>query len=142
MGSQTPPTSQPGWGPPWAGAVVLLSLLGLVCLTLPSASRRDEPRAVAAGAPVTEVHAVIGGPVHSIVLPEAWPAIPEGPNREEFQALCRLCHSPRLVLTQPRLSEKQWAAVVRKMVAVYGAPIPPEQEQDIVGYLIAVRGTE
>jgi hypothetical protein len=78
--------------------------------------------------------------VHSITLPDAEPAIPEGPNRTQFQAYCRLCHSPRLPLTQPRLSQEKWAGVVSKMVKTYGAPIPPDQEPAIVAYLTAVRG--
>jgi hypothetical protein len=44
------------------------------------------------------------------------------------------------VLTQPRLSEKKWGEVVHKMVAVYGAPITPEEERAVVAYLIAIRG--
>jgi len=70
------------------------------------------------------------------------PCVPPGPNRAQFTAYCRLCHSPRLVLTQPRLSEKKWAEVIRKMVAVYGAPIPPDQEPAVVAYLMAVRGPD
>ena len=76
----------------------------------------------------------------SLSLPDAWPAIPDGPNRVQFEALCRLCHSPRLVLTQPRFPEKKWAEVVHKMVVVYGAPIPEDQERAIVTYLTTIRG--
>jgi hypothetical protein len=68
--------------------------------------------------------------------------IPDGPNREQFIALCRLCHSTRLILTQPRFPEKKWAEVVHKMVAVYGAPLLPEEEQSVVAYLTAVLGPE
>ena len=75
-------------------------------------------------------------------LPDAEPPVPPGPNREEFAALCRLCHSPSLVLTQPRFSEKKWSEVVHKMVTVYGAPIPAEQEREIVVYLVSIRGPE
>jgi hypothetical protein len=66
--------------------------------------------------------------------------VPLAPNHEQFTALCRLCHSPLLVLTQPRLSEKKWGEVVHKMVAVYGAPIPTQQEKEIVAYLTEIRG--
>ncbi|HKM55497.1 MAG TPA: hypothetical protein VJY33_18985, partial [Isosphaeraceae bacterium] len=68
------------------------------------------------------------------------PRVPDGPNRAQFTAYCRLCHSPRLALTQPLLTEKKWGEVVHKMVVVYGAPVPPKQERDIVAYLTAVRG--
>jgi hypothetical protein len=109
----------------------LAAVLAVLGATLPSAGR-----------PVPEVDLVSSGPVHSIALPDAAPHVPDGPNRAQFQAYCRLCHSPRLVLTQPRFSQKQWDAVVKKMVKVYGAPIPPEQEADVVTYLTAVRGTQ
>jgi len=79
--------------------------------------------------------------VYSIVLPfDEKPQVPHGPNREQFAAQCRLCHSPRFVLSQPPLTEKKWTEVVHKMVAVYGAPIPADQEPVIVNYLMAVRG--
>ena len=84
-----------------------------------------------------------GNPVHTIELPyEEPPVVPDGPNKAAFTAYCRLCHSPRLVLTQPRLTDKQWTAVVKKMVTTFGAPIPPEEEAPLVAYLTAVRGPE
>ena len=82
-----------------------------------------------------------GGTLYSIELPfEEPPRVPDGPNKAQFTAYCRLCHSPRMVLTQPRFPEKKWAEVVKKMVTVYGAPIPPDQEAAVVAYLTAVRG--
>ncbi|HEY1375712.1 MAG TPA: hypothetical protein VGF55_02905 [Gemmataceae bacterium] len=81
--------------------------------------------------------------VYSINLPyEEPPRVPAGPNREEFTAQCRLCHSPRMVLTQPRFPEKTWATVVHKMVATYGAQLTPDEEKNIVAYLVTVRGPE
>jgi hypothetical protein len=82
------------------------------------------------------------GPVYSVALPYEEPVVPPGPNREQFKALCRLCHSPQLVLTQPRFPQKKWSEIVHKMVAVYGAPIPPDQEKPIVAYLTHVLGPE
>jgi hypothetical protein len=85
----------------------------------------------------------MGGTVYAIDLPyDEPPHVPPGPNREQFTAYCRLCHSPRLVLTQPRLSENRWREVVRKMATVYGAPIPPDQEPAVITYLMAVRGPD
>lgn len=81
------------------------------------------------------------GTVHAVEVPfDDPPHVPAGPNRHEFTAVCRLCHSPRLPLTQPRFPEKKWAAIVHKMVEVYGAPITPDQERSVVAYLTAVRG--
>jgi len=106
-----------------------MGVLATLGATMPAASRQ-----------AAEAGLVSRGPVCRIVLPDAAPVVPEGPNRALFQANCRLCHSPRLVLTQPRLTEKQWGAVVKKMVNSYGALIAPEQERDIVAYLMEVRG--
>jgi hypothetical protein len=117
----------------WAGGA-LVGALALLTAALPAASPAD------ASPPAESVSA--RGMVHSVTLPDAAPAIPEGPNRAQFQAYCRLCHSTRLPLTQPRLSQEKWAAVVTKMVNTYGAPIPKDQEPAIVTYLTAVRGPE
>ena len=80
------------------------------------------------------------GPVVSIELPHANLELPPGPHRDRFQVSCTVCHSPRLALTQPPFPEKQWAEVVHKMVATYGAPLGPEEEREVVGYLTAVHG--
>jgi hypothetical protein len=80
------------------------------------------------------------GPVVSIELPHANLKLPPGPHRDRFQVSCTLCHSPRLALTQPPFPEKEWAEVVHKMVATYGAPLDPEEEREVVAYLTAVHG--
>jgi hypothetical protein len=79
-------------------------------------------------------------PVVRIELPYEEMELPLGPHRERFQVACTVCHSPRLALTQPLFPEKKWAEVVHKMVAVYGAPISPQEEREITGYLAAVHG--
>jgi hypothetical protein len=117
----------------WAGGA-LVGALAILVAALPAATPADT------SPPAESVTS--RGMVHSITLPDAAPAIPEGPNRAQFQAYCRLCHSPRLPLTQPRLTQDKWAAIVTKMVKTYGAPIPPDQEPAIVAYLVAVRGPE
>lgn len=123
-----------------AGLILVLAILAVALFSPAGGFRRTSvsPRGTEAAS------GWLGsGPVYAIVLPyEEPPEVPPGPNREQFTALCRLCHSPRLVLTQPRLTDKQWGDIVRKMVAVYDAPIPPEAEPDILAYLKAVRGPE
>jgi hypothetical protein len=79
-------------------------------------------------------------PVVAIELPHADPDPPPGEHRDRFQVACTTCHSTRLAFTQPPLVEKKWAEVVHKMTAVYGAPLSAEDEQAIVGYLMAVQG--
>ena len=114
-----------------AALAVVVGILVVLAAAVPSAVRPGRPSSADRRPPDPLVH--------SIALPDAWPAIPDGPNRPQFEALCRLCHSPRLVLTQPCLTEPKWAEVVHKMVAVYGAPIAPEQEREIVAYLTAIQ---
>ncbi len=80
------------------------------------------------------------GPVVRIDLPHEEPELPPGPNREQFRNACTVCHSTRLVLTQPRLPAKKWDEVVHKMVAVYGAPLTRDEEHAIVGYLATMQG--
>ena len=137
------PKRRQGWGPMGAGAALLL-ILALLGVLLPTPGDRSR------GAALQPAPSSFRATAYSITLPDAAPHLPDGPNRELFRAQCQLCHSARLVLTQPRLSEKKWREVVHKMVVVYRAPLLPEQdlapdrvgdlEQAIVAYLVAVRG--
>jgi hypothetical protein len=108
-----------------AGAISYLGTGGALLHTAPSGSNAP---------PLT-------GPVVTIDLPYADPDLPLGPHQEQLAVSCTICHSPRLVLTQPFLTRKQWEAVVHKMVATYGAPIRPSDETAIVTYLVAIRGS-
>jgi hypothetical protein len=65
--------------------------------------------------------------------------LPEGPHRSDFQTSCLICHSGRLPLGQPPFRREKWAEVVHKMVAVYGAPMTPEDESRVVEYLLVAR---
>ena len=78
--------------------------------------------------------------VQEITLPQYPPDIPSGPHVEAFQSHCLLCHSARYVTTQPRFSRGVWEKEVKKMVDVYGAPITAAEQQEIVEYLVAIRG--
>jgi hypothetical protein len=129
MGATMQPTDRHRWGPLGAGGA-LVGVLALLGAVAPPAR------------PVAEASQAVHGPIRTITLPDAAPAVPDGPNLAQFQAYCRLCHSPRLVLTQPRLPRQEWGKVVKKMVNVYKAPIPADQQEDIVVYLTAVRGPE
>jgi hypothetical protein len=75
----------------------------------------------------------------SLPLPQEEPEIPAGPFRDQFVTNCVVCHSPRLIFNQPEFSSEQWTTTVRKMVASYGAVIPPSQEKEIVSYLVAMQ---
>ncbi len=79
-------------------------------------------------------------PAASVAADPAWDyAIPEGPHRAEFESSCLICHSARLPLGQPLFRRDKWAEIVHKMVAVYGAPLTPDDESHVVDYMLAAR---
>jgi hypothetical protein len=117
-------------------AIVLTVLVGLIATAVAYLGIREGTQAPApppapGGTPV---------PVETIVLPHDEPELPSGPHQRTFVASCTICHSTRLVMTQPPFPQKQWEEVVHKMVKTYGAPITPEAEGQIVAYLTTVRG--
>lgn len=63
-----------------------------------------------------------------------------GPGAELATAQCLVCHSADYVSTQPRLSGAAWAGIVQKMREKYGAPVPTEQTNRIVDYLVQAYG--
>ena len=129
----------PTWGKPWQVGLIALVLFGLLGTGVAIYGIRDP--AAAAPAPSSKKKAVsVQSTIIRIEMPYDDPPIPPGPHREEFRIACTVCHSPRLVFTQPILTQKQWNAVVHKMVAVYGAPLSAEDEKQIVSYLQTVHG--
>ena len=48
---------------------------------------------------------------------------------------CKICHSTDYIVLQPGGDAKHWEPEVRKMITVYGAPIPASDVQTIVSYL-------
>lgn len=81
-------------------------------------------------------------PVHEIELPQYPPDLPAGPNKQMFEQKCLRCHSARYVTMQPPFAKSAWEKSVKKMVDVYGAPITPDEQKQIVEYLVAIRGPE
>jgi hypothetical protein len=81
-------------------------------------------------------------PVHTIKLPDYSPEIANGPNVATFRKDCLICHTARYVSMQPRFSKAVWQSEVKKMVDVYGAPIPDADQALIVEYLVAVNGLQ
>jgi uncharacterized protein (DUF697 family) len=41
---------------------------------------------------------------------------------------------------QPRFSQTVWEKEVKKMVDAYGAPITPDEQKQIVEYLVTIKG--
>jgi cytochrome c5 len=48
---------------------------------------------------------------------------------------CGFCHSTDYIVIQPHLTAQQWDAEVKKMIAVYGAPINAADAKTIADYL-------
>jgi cytochrome c5 len=104
--------------------------LGAVSMMSPSAS----------GQPATRPASEPAFQSKSITLPTMDPVLPDGPGKTAYQATCTICHSARYVTMQPRFSRSAWTNEVQKMVANYGAPVPAAQTNEIVDYLVSIRG--
>lgn len=118
-------------------AVVLTLVVGLLATAVAWLGTREGIAEPVASAPAP---AGAGVAVESIVLPHEEPALPPGPHQRTFVSSCTICHSTRLVLTQPPFPRKKWTEVVQKMVKTYGAPITTEATEEIAEYLVTVRG--
>ncbi len=70
-----------------------------------------------------------------IELPGDTTPFPAGPNLDIVRRRCVACHSPSMVLVQPRLSHAQWQAEVQKMHDVYKASITDSDVAKVVDYL-------
>jgi hypothetical protein len=117
-------------------AIVLTVLAGVIATAVAYLGTRESTRAPVL--PPAAADTTL--PVGMIVLPQDEPELPSGPHQRTFAVSCTICHSTRLVMTQPPFPQQQWADVVHKMVKTYGAPITPEAEGQIVDYLTTVRG--
>jgi hypothetical protein len=119
-------------------AIVLTVFVGVIATAVAYLGTRENPQT-----PVSQAADPVSDstlPVQMIVLPHEEPELPSGPHQRTFAVSCTICHSPRLVMTQPPFPRKQWADVVQKMVKTYGAPITPQAQEQIVDYLMTVRG--
>lgn len=63
------------------------------------------------------------------------PQLAPGDGGREVNTYCNVCHTPRYITMQPALPAGTWADEVNKMVKTYGAPIPEDTAQKIIGYL-------
>lgn len=78
-----------------------------------------------------------GSSVVTVKLPAQNVAFRDAPGVEVATKDCLTCHSAEYVTTQPAFSKTIWTAEVNKMKNVYGAPIPPEDFDVLVDYLVA-----
>lgn len=65
---------------------------------------------------------------------------PAGDGAQIAVPQCLICHSAGTVLRQPPQSQAQWLAEIRKMRALWGAPIPVDEEQALSRYLARING--
>ena len=121
-----------------AAAAAALLLVGASC------GRSDAKGDTAPLPAVAEVvDAATGeGPVHTITLLHDEPEPPALAGRDDYLSACVICHSPRYVSSQPRFAREVWQAEVHKMIATFGAPVPPGREGAVVDYLVAWRGNQ
>ena len=69
-------------------------------------------------------------------------AFPPGENVDVVMNNCTACHSPGMILTQPKLTAANWTVEVNKMRGTYKAPVPEEAVPQIVAYLAALPPTK
>ena len=124
-------------------AVLFIVGVGMIAYALWGRSGREAsmpPAAASNEIPLSRLTEL--RPVKDIELEYHMPDMPPGPGHEQFATQCVICHSPRYVLNQPIFPRKTWTAEVHKMVKAYGAPIDPEDEKQIVNYLVSWHGKE
>jgi len=95
--------------------------------------------AVGPSAPKTEAEA--GGiKLRSVgfEIPTAGRAFPPGPHLDAMNNNCMSCHTPGMILNQPKLTRAEWAGEVTKMINVYKAPVDAADVPAIVDYLAAL----
>lgn len=79
----------------------------------------------------------------SIHLPADNPAsqLKAGTGEDVVRKNCSFCHATDYIVTQPHLTAQQWDAEVKKMIAVFGAPINAADATTISDYLSRNYGT-
>ncbi len=66
--------------------------------------------------------------------------LPDKPGYAVFKQNCMSCHSARYIQMQPNLTEKAWTGIVTKMQKNFGAPVTDSSAQEIVKYLVLIKG--
>ena len=78
--------------------------------------------------------------VLKIELPPETASFKPAPDVGVVNGQCMTCHSVDYIAMQPPLTQKGWAAEVKKMREKYGAKIPEEEVETIVNYLTQTYG--
>ncbi|HEX5670941.1 MAG TPA: sulfite:cytochrome C oxidoreductase subunit B [Sulfuricurvum sp.] len=77
-----------------------------------------------------------------IEMPYVEYPIEAGDHDEVVQQYCLTCHSFGYMLNQGQKSRPYWTGTVAKMVNEFKAPIPKEDQQIIINYLVKHYGYE
>ena len=74
--------------------------------------------------------------VDAAAAQESEVVLKEGQGKDKVMQ-CATCHSLDYIpMNSPFLNKAGWSATVAKMINVYGAPIPKEDVEIIVNYLV------
>jgi hypothetical protein len=74
----------------------------------------------------------------SLTLPGDQTAFSPGSAADILIVNCTGCHSPEMILNQPKLAAEKWQATIDKMRKAYHAPIAPTDDAKIVAALLAL----
>jgi len=96
-----------------------------------------------AAAPQTNASSIeVRGTRRIIRLPEVPAELPDRPGRETVMVQCGVCHTPAYIMNQPPFPRETWINETTKMRKVFSAPIPDDKVEEIVNYLMSVRGAQ
>jgi len=73
-----------------------------------------------------------------LTLPEEQLSFPQGTEGELLTINCTACHSPEMILNQPRLAADKWQATIDKMRKVYHASIAQGDDARLIAALMAL----
>jgi mono/diheme cytochrome c family protein len=76
----------------------------------------------------------------NVSLPTGAAVFPAGQGSNIADANCLICHSAGMVLRQPPLTVAEWNTEINKMKVSFGAPIPPDQIDELAHYLEVING--
>ena len=104
-------------------------LIAIIIIIIVTACNNSKPSEVVKNDSVTNLNAIIT-------------ELPDKPGYASFKQNCMSCHSARYIQMQPNLPEKTWTAIVTKMQKSFGAPIADSSAQEIVQYLVSIKGKQ
>ena len=74
----------------------------------------------------------------TLALPQDQTPFPAGPGTDLLATNCTGCHSPEMILNQPKLAADKWQATIDKMRKAYHAPVAPTDDAKIIAALLAL----